>query len=95
MSGAALGFYKFVRRDDKMVNMFKNISDEALFIKTAVELGHKHGYIFSTDEAATALAQFDSFIEAASNDDELTDFELEMVAAGIPINGNSGVTHMQ
>tara|TARA_R110002049_G_scaffold276110_1_gene454260 strand:+ start:271 stop:432 length:162 start_codon:yes stop_codon:yes gene_type:complete len=51
--------------------------------------------IFFRLEAATALAQFDSFIEAASNDDELTDFELEMVAAGIPINGNSGVTHMQ
>ena len=93
MSGAALGFYKFVRRDDQMVNMFKNISDEALFITTAVELGHKHGYIFSTDEAATALAQFDSFIEAASND-ELTDFELEMVAAGLPINCSSGVVRM-
>ncbi|MDO8320836.1 hypothetical protein [Rhodoferax sp.] len=55
--------------------------------------------------ALTALAQRENFnvtvqdaekfiAEIAGNDDELSDFELEMVAAGAPINCGRGVKQL-
>ena len=95
MSDAVMEFYKVARRDNEMVSLLAGIEDEALFIKTAMELGREKGFVFTAEEAGSAISQFDGFIEDVSNDDELTDFELEMVAAGIPINCSSGATPMQ
>ncbi|MRG73950.1 hypothetical protein GH722_19505 [Alphaproteobacteria bacterium HT1-32] len=95
MSDAVMEFYKVARRDDEMVSLLAGIEDEALFIKTAMELGREKGFVFTAEEAGAAISQFDGFIEDVSNDDELTDFELEMVAAGLPINCSSGAVRMQ
>ena len=43
------------------------------------ELAKRHDYVFSAQEAQNLLV----------SDDELSDFELEMVAAGIPSSGGS------
>jgi len=94
MSDAVMEFYKVARRDKEIVDLLSGISDEAMFIKTVMELGREKGFVFTAEEAGSAISEFDSFIEAASNDDELTDFELEMVAAGLPINCSSGVERM-
>ncbi len=92
MSDAVMEFYKVARRDKEIVDLLSGISDEAMFIKTAMELGREKGFVFTAEEAGSAISEFEVLIEHASNDDELTDFELEMVAAGAPTNGHSGGT---
>ncbi len=90
MNDAVMEFYKVARRDNEMVSLLAGIEDETLFISTVVKLGREKGFVFTAEEAGAAISQFEGFIEHAANDDELTDFELEMVAAGIPINCDSG-----
>ncbi|MGQ0655180.1 MAG: Nif11-like leader peptide family natural product precursor [Betaproteobacteria bacterium] len=52
-----------------------------LNIDALAALGQRHGFDFTADEVRTAMA--------AAND-ELSDFELEVVSAGIGGGGNGG-----
>jgi len=61
-------------------------SDGRLDLPGAVKLGEQHGFSFSEDEIVALFA---------NDNDELSDFELEMVSAGAPINCNSGTSDIQ
>jgi len=84
---AANEFRAIVSGDPALEGTLRGLLDEngLLNLPETVKLGAKHGCQFSEAD-----------IEALfSNDnDELSDFELEMVSAGLPINCSSGVERM-
>lgn len=57
-------------------------STQAIDYKAISELAKRHNYSFTEQEAMQLMA----------SNDELSDFELEMVAAGSPTNCNGGAT---
>jgi len=59
--------------------------DGLLNLSEAAKLGAKYGYEFSEADVEALYS---------NDNDELSDFELEMVSAGLPINCSSGVTRM-
>jgi len=56
-----------------------------LNLPALVALGAEHGFTFTEDEVWSIYA---------NDNDELSDFELEMVAAGNPVNCNDGAQHV-
>lgn len=58
-------------------------SDGMLDLAAAVALGEQHGFQFTAEDITSA---------ASNDNDELSDFELEMVSAGAPLqSGNDGL----
>jgi len=55
-------------------------SDGLLDLPETVKLGQQHGYVFGEKDIESLIA---------NDNDELSDFELEMVSAGVPINCES------
>jgi len=93
MNDSVLEFYKIARTDEALVATLGKIEDADAFAAEAVKMAADRGYSLTMEDAKSCMANFDELIDAVSNDDDvLTDFELELVAAGAPVNCNSGST---
>jgi predicted ribosomally synthesized peptide with nif11-like leader len=76
-------FYQRVMSDPSLQAELKDVTDERSFINRAVELGARNGFYFTADEAREKLQA------ARSGDIELSDEQLESVAAGYTSYGDS------
>jgi predicted ribosomally synthesized peptide with nif11-like leader len=76
-------FYRRVMSDPSLQTELKDVTDERSFINRAVELGARNGFYFTADEAREKLEA------ARAGDVELSDEQLESVAAGYTSYGDS------
>ena len=90
MNTTVIDFYKFARTNPEIVTQLSAERDPEAFLARAVEAGREAGFDFSLEEARLELTDLPQLINDIANDDELTDFELELVSAGSLINCGSG-----
>lgn len=85
---AAQEFRNLVKKTPNLEQEISRLLDEdgLLKVQDTIKLGAQYGYAFGE---ADIVAIF------ANDNEELTDFELEMISAGLPINCSSGATKMQ
>ncbi len=77
-------FYQVITQDPTLEQQFRTAIESKSnqeFLQVAVEQGQKHGYSFSTEEVAQAIAVARSSAGTGSNV-ELSDQQLEAVAGG-------------
>ena len=86
MTTSAEDFYRIARTDDEILDRLSGIQDEAVFIGTIEDIARERGFSLTSEEIRLAIFNLTEIVQSVANDDELTDFELEMIAAGIPIN---------
>ncbi len=89
MTTSAQDFYKIARNDDEILERLSGIQDEVLFIKAVEDIARERGFSLTSEEIRQAIFNLTEIMQSVANDDELTDFELEMAAAGVPINCQS------
>lgn len=79
---AATEFRAMINETPALQSAIRDLmGDDGLLDLTGTKkLGQQHGYEFDEDEIESLIA---------NDNDALSDFELEMVSAGIPINCNS------
>ncbi len=83
-----------VQEDDALQAAYAGCENTEQMCEIAVEEGRKLGFFFTKEDALATGFSFERLQDAASNDSELSDFELELVAAGLPVNvsgGNGGI----
>lgn len=82
---AVQNFRNVIRNDAVIEAQMREVmaSGDGLDLSRAVQLGRQHGYRFSEQDVMELFT---------NEDDELSDFELELVAAGNPSNCHSGGT---
>jgi len=95
MNRNIVDYYQKVREDKALQAAYAGCENIDQIVETAVNEGGKLGFSFTKEEAAAIGFDIEALHGAATNDDELSDFELELVAAGLPINCSSGVTELQ
>jgi hypothetical protein len=91
MNANVIEFYKKVRADQGLIDALSEGKTVEEFTEIAVEKAAEIGILLEAADVVAALGQFKAVIEKAANDDELTEVELELVAAGVPptcIKGN-------
>ena len=81
-----------VQEDEALQAAYAECQNTEQMCEIAVEEGRKFGFFFTKDDALASGFSFERLQEAASNDGELSDLELELVAAGLPIKCSSGGT---
>ena len=86
MTTSAEDFYRIARTDDEILDRLSGIQDEAVFIGAIEDIARERGFTLTSEEIRLAIFNLTEIMQSVANDDELTDFELEMIAAGIPIN---------
>ena len=84
MNSTVVDFYKFARTNPEIIAKLSEKCDQEVFLARTVEAGQAAGFSFSLEEARHGLADISQLVEDIANDDELTDFELELVSAGFP-----------
>lgn len=84
MNQNIIGYYKQMRVSEDLLAAFAHSKDFEDMIDIAVEQGGKLGFSFTKEEALAAGLNFKALCSQAANDDELTEFELEMISAGAP-----------
>tara|TARA_R110001592_G_scaffold361214_1_gene671318 strand:- start:15898 stop:16200 length:303 start_codon:yes stop_codon:yes gene_type:complete len=82
MNANVVEFYKKVRTDQGLIEALSEGKTTEEFTKIAVTKAAEMGIALQADDIVAACGQFDELCKLAANDDELTDFELEMIAAG-------------
>lgn len=92
MNQNIIDFYQVLRNDDAMLASLARCETVDDIMEVAVEEGGKLGFHFTKEEAMAAGMDIDTLHANVMNDDELNDFELELIAAGVPINCGSGGT---
>lgn len=95
MNQNIIDFYQVLRNDDAMLASLARCETVDDIMEVAVEEGGKLGFHFTKEEAMAAGMDIDTLRANVMNDDELNDFELELISAGLPINCSGGVTQMQ
>jgi hypothetical protein len=83
-------YYDAIRNNDAMIAELAKADTLDEIVDIALEQAKELGYDFTREESLAVISNFDKFSETLLDRDELNDFELEMVSAGIPINPNSG-----
>lgn len=83
MNQNIIDFYQKVRADDVLIGAFSNTQTADEMADVAVAEGSKLGFHFSKEEAKAAGSDIDSLRANVMNDDELNDFELELISAGV------------
>lgn len=84
MNANVIEFYKKVRADQGLIKALSEGKTTEEFSEIAVEKAAEMGIELEMSDVIAATGQFKNVI-AAANDDELTDLELELIAAGIPV----------
>lgn len=83
MNANVIEFYKKVRADQGLIEALSEGKTTEEFSEIAVKKAAEMGITLEMSDVIAATGQFKHVISVA-NDDELTDFELELVAAGVP-----------
>lgn len=91
MNQNIIDFYQTLRNDDAMLASLSRCETVDEIMETAVEQAGKLGFHFTKEEAMAVGMDIDTLRASVMNDDELNDFELELISAGLPINCSSGV----
>ncbi|MAN81467.1 MAG: hypothetical protein CMM77_05195 [Rhodospirillaceae bacterium] len=87
MNTNVVEFYKKVRTDQNLIEALSEGKTTEEFIKAAVNKAAEMGITLQQDDVVTACRNFEDLCKLAANDDELTEFELEMISAGGLFNG--------
>ncbi len=89
MNANVIEFYKKVRTDQGLIEALSEGQTAAQVSEIAVKKAAEMGITLETTDVIAALGQFQELVADAANDDELTEFELELVAAGSAVSCNS------
>ena len=93
MNANVIEFYKKVRTDKGLIEALSEGKTAEEFYTIAVDKAAEVGITLQEDDVKEACEKFGELRVLAANDDELTEFELEMVSAGATIyNPPSGMT---
>lgn len=84
MNANVIEFYRKARTDQGLMEALSEGKTLEGISEIAVKRAAEMGIQLQTGDVLATLGQMAEFIPAAVNDDELTDFELELVAAGAP-----------
>lgn len=84
-SAQVIEFYQKVRSTPAMWQELADQPTQDALVARVEAMSAEHGYAISSAEIRTSVNQVDVLISEAVGDDSLTDDELEMVAAGIPL----------
>ena len=95
MNQNIIDFYQTLRNDEAMLASMSRCETVDQIMEIAVEEGAKLGFHFTKEEAMVAGMDINTLRASVMNDDELNDFELELISAGLPINCSSGAVEMQ
>lgn len=76
-----VAFYRQIRENDALMRRLFACPDDANLIAAVLREAEASGFSFQPADVELVLSDLTSFI-AIANDDELTDHELELVAAG-------------
>jgi hypothetical protein len=87
MNNDLINFYRTVRADDALHSTLSSIQDPKANIEAIIAEARSRNLAVSAEDIAAALNDPAAFLQAAVNDDELSDDELELVAAGFPPSG--------
>ncbi|MEQ8503918.1 MAG: hypothetical protein RIB80_01235 [Rhodospirillales bacterium] len=90
MNANVIEFYKKVRADKGLIEALSEGKTDEAFSKIAIEKAAELGIHLETADTIDALKHLDKLVHTAANDDALTDFELELIAAGITVTCYSG-----
>ncbi len=82
MNQNIVDYYQTVRQDKALQAAYAGCENFDQIIEKAVDEGRKLGFSFTKEEALAAGMNFKALCSQAANDDELTEFELEMISAG-------------
>jgi hypothetical protein len=82
MNTNVIEFYKKVRTDKGLIEALSEGQTAEEFYTIAVNKAAEAGISLHVDDVKEACEKYGELCELAANDDELTDFELEMVSAG-------------
>ncbi|HBT41522.1 MAG TPA: hypothetical protein DIW51_08550 [Rhodospirillaceae bacterium] len=82
MNANVIEFYKKVRTDQGLIEALSEGKTAEQVSEIAVKKAAEMGITLETADVIAALGQFQELAAGAANDDELTEFELELVAAG-------------
>ncbi|MFA7431308.1 MAG: Nif11 family protein [Rhodospirillaceae bacterium] len=85
MNSDLIDFYRSVRSDDALHAKLTAIKDPQANIEAIIAEARSRNLSVSAEDIAAALTDTAGFLQAAVNDDELNDGELELVAAGVPM----------
>jgi len=84
MNANVIEFYKKVRADQGLIEALSEGQTVEEISEIAVKKASEMGIQLNTADVVAALGRFKELITEAANDDELTELDLELVAAGIP-----------
>ncbi len=91
MNPNIIALYQIIREDAQIQAELSGLDTEP-YADVIMGYAAKHNLSFSRNEAISAIIECDQLVLSAVNDDELTDFELELVAAGVPLQcGDDGL----
>ena len=82
MNQNIIGFYQTLRDDDVMIASLGKGETMEQIMEIAVDEAAKLGFSFTKEEALAIGMDIDTLRANVMNDDELNDFELELIAAG-------------
>ena len=82
MNANIIEFYKKVRTDQGLIEALSEGQTAEQVSEIAVKKAAEMGITLETADVIAALDQFQELAADAANDDELTEFELELIAAG-------------
>ncbi len=89
MNANVIEFYKKVRTNQGLIEALSEGQTAEQVSEIAVKKAAEMGITLETADVIAALDQFQELAADAANDDELTEFELELVAAGNAVSCNS------
>lgn len=82
MNANVIEFYKKVRTDKGLQEALSEGNTVEEISEIAVAKAGEAGIQLEKSDVLVAMGQMKEIVSAVANDDELTEFELEMVAAG-------------
>ncbi|MEQ8503913.1 MAG: Nif11-like leader peptide family natural product precursor [Rhodospirillales bacterium] len=89
MNQDIISYYRKLREDEGLRAAYANCESVEQVMQTAVEQGTTLGFSFSKEEAMEIGYDIQVLHDLAANDDELSDFELELISAGSPVSCNN------
>lgn len=91
MNQNIIDFYQVLRSDAKLVETLMKHEGTDELLEAATSEAKKLGFHFTKEEALTAGMNIDALRAESANDEELSDFELELISAGTQIKNNGDV----
>lgn len=91
MNQNIIDFYATLRSDAQLVQTFMSCESAEQLLDLATTEAQKRGFHFTKEEAIAAGMNIEALSSGSANDDELNDFELELISAGTQIKCSGGL----